>query len=80
MGMLGLTMPRLLAAAKKQAEKAPPVKARSVVFLYQFGGPSHVETFDMKPEAPQGIRSLFGTIDSSLRAFASASICPRPPR
>jgi hypothetical protein len=41
------------------------VKAKSVVFLYQFGGPSHLETFDMKPEAPEGIRGLFGTIGSS---------------
>ena len=67
LGMLGLTMPRLLQAAEKQTEHtAPPVKAKSVVFLYQFGGPSHLETFDMKPEAPDGIRGLFGTVDSSL--------------
>ncbi len=67
LGLLGLTMPRLLQAAEKQTKHAaPPVKAKSVVFLYQFGGPSHLETFDMKPEAPDGIRGLFGTIDSSL--------------
>jgi hypothetical protein len=36
------------------------------VFLYQFGGPSHLDTFDMKPEAPDGIRSRFGMIETSL--------------
>jgi hypothetical protein len=66
LGFLGLSMPRLLQAAKSKVLPAPPVKAKSVVFLYQFGGPSHLETFDMKPEAPEGIRGLFGTIASSL--------------
>jgi hypothetical protein len=66
LGMLGLTIPRLLKAAESHKSNAPPVKAKSVVFLYQFGGPSHVETFDMKPDAPDGIRSHFGTIASSL--------------
>ena len=29
-----------------------------VSFLYQFGGPSHIDMFDMKPGAPEGIRRL----------------------
>src|SRR5687767_2279477 len=66
LGFLGLSVPHLLEAAKSQAHPAPKVLAKSVVFLYQFGGPSHLETFDMKPEAPEGIRGLFGTIASSL--------------
>src|SRR3569623_890011 len=40
--------------------------AMSVIFLYQFGGPSHVDTFDMKPDAPDGIRSHFDTIDTNV--------------
>lgn len=77
MGMLGLTMPRLLKAAESQDHKAPPVKAKSVVFLYQFGGPSHVETFDMKPEAPDGIRSQFGTIPSNLPGLRVCEHLPK---
>ncbi|GAB4155901.1 MAG: DUF1501 domain-containing protein [Planctomycetaceae bacterium] len=65
LGMLGLTVPRLLEAAEKQPS-APKRTAKSVVFLYQFGGPSHPETFDMKPQAPTGLRSHFGTIESSV--------------
>ena len=66
-GLLGLNMPRLLAAKTKRAESpaTPKVRAKSVVFLYQFGGPSQLETFDMKPDAPSGIRGLFDPIDSS---------------
>lgn len=65
LGMLGLTMPKLLKAAEKQTS-APKRLAKSVVFLYQFGGPSHPETFDMKPEAASGVRSHFGTIASKV--------------
>jgi hypothetical protein len=64
LGMLGLSLPKLFAA--EQAAKRLPVRAKSVIFLYQFGGPSHVDTFDMKPDAPDGIRSKFAQIDTSV--------------
>ena len=73
-GMLGLTLPHFLRAAENQAHKA--ATARSVVFLYQFGGPSHVDTFDMKPEAPDGVRSHFAQISTSLPGL---SICEQLP-
>ena len=64
LGMLGLTLPKLFAA--EQATSKMPVRAKSVIFLYQFGGPSHVDTFDMKPDAPDGIRSHFAQIDTAV--------------
>lgn len=63
-GLLGLTLPRLLQAASQPDR--PRAKAKSVIFLFQFGGPSHVDTFDMKPEAPAGIRSQYDTIATSV--------------
>ncbi|HSG71188.1 MAG TPA: DUF1501 domain-containing protein, partial [Planctomycetaceae bacterium] len=75
MGFLGLHAPKLLKAADSAAVKLPG-KAKSVVFLYQFGGPSHVDTFDMKPNAPEGIRSKFETISSSVPGL---SICEHLP-
>ena len=62
MGMLGLTLPRLMRAAERT--EAKPGRAKSVIFLYQFGGPSHLDTFDPKPNAPAGVRSHYGVIDS----------------
>ncbi len=73
-GMLGLTLPRMLRAAETQP--ARPAKAKSVVFLYQFGGPSHVDTFDMKPEAPDGVRSHFGQIASSVPGLPICEMLP----
>ncbi len=73
-GLLGLTLPHFLRAAERPA--AWPARAKSVVFLYQFGGPSHVDTFDMKPEAPDGVRSHFSQIATSLPEL---SICEQLP-
>jgi hypothetical protein len=54
LGLLGLTMPGLLRA--EALNKGPRARARSVIFLFQFGGPSQVDMFDMKPDAPEGVR------------------------
>ena len=68
-GLLGLTLPRWLRAdegAAGQSVAGPRVRAKSVIFLFQWGGPSHVDTFDMKLQAPTGYRSLFSPIASSV--------------
>jgi uncharacterized protein (DUF1501 family) len=39
---------------------------RSVVFLFQQGGPSQFETFDPKPNASDGVRTVRGVIDTKL--------------
>lgn len=41
-------------------------KAKAVILLDLFGGPSHIDTFDPKPNAPDGIRGEFGTIATAL--------------
>jgi len=45
-GLLGLNLPSLLASAPDQK-----TRAKHVIFLFLFGGPSQLETFDMKPDA-----------------------------
>ena len=65
-GLFGLTLPKLF-AAQGQAADAPPIKthaprAKSVIFLCLFGGPSQLETFDLKPDAPEKIRGPFKPI------------------
>jgi hypothetical protein len=62
-GLLGLTMPKLLQAAA--AKKGPKPRAKQVVFLFQWGGPSHIDMFDMKPDAPDSIRSPHKPVSSS---------------
>jgi hypothetical protein len=76
-GLLGLTLPGLLRA--EEATKAvAPVKARakSVIFLFQWGGPSHIDMFDMKPKAPDGIRGPYQPIASSV---PGVTVCEKLP-
>src|SRR5262249_62367365 len=66
LGLLGLTLPQLLRAeAQKGRVKTPKARAQSVIFLFQWGGPSHVDMFDMKPNAPEQIRGPHKAIPSS---------------
>src|SRR5690606_4636406 len=51
--------------------------ARSVILLFQFGGPSHLDTFDPKPDAPDGIRGEFGVIPTKI---AGRRICEHLPQ
>jgi len=60
-GLFGLTLPRVLAAEELAGGKP---RAKSVIFLFLFGGPSQLETFDMKPDAPAKIRGPFKPIAS----------------
>ncbi len=78
LGLLGLNMPRLLRAAENKASTKPPVaRAKSVIFLYQFGGPSHIDMFDRKPEAPEGIRGPLKSISSCLPGVPVCEGLPR---
>jgi hypothetical protein len=56
----GLTLADLLAVRGMAASNAHFVTGKSVIFLYQHGGPSQFETFDPKMTAPNGIRSVTG--------------------
>ena len=64
MGALGLTLPKLLAGNEYPGGR-PPARAKSVIFLFQWGGPSHVDMFDLKPDAPVEVRGEFRPISSS---------------
>ena len=63
-GIAGLDLPRLLRAAEAAGLRA---RAKPVIFLHQWGGPSHIDTFDMKPDAPDDIRGEFKPIASRTR-------------
>jgi hypothetical protein len=74
-GLLGLSLPGLLAAAERTSGRK--AKARAVIFLHQFGGPSQTDTLDMKPGAPDNIRGEFKPIASTA---PGVPVCERLPR
>ncbi|MCA9109709.1 MAG: DUF1501 domain-containing protein, partial [Planctomycetaceae bacterium] len=61
----GMSLPRLLAATEASQGK-PEGTAKSVILFNLLGGPSHMDMFDMKPQAPVEIRGEFEPIASSL--------------
>lgn len=48
------------------ATASPARRAKAVILIDLFGGPSHIDTFDPKPDAPPEIRGEFGTIPTVL--------------
>jgi hypothetical protein len=66
----GLSLPSLLAAPKKQ--KA----ATSCILIFMDGGPSHLEMWDLKPDAPVEIRGEFGPIKSSVPGVTVGELLP----
>lgn len=63
--LLGLTFPQMLAAADAPRAKHK-ARAKSVIFLHQWGGPGQHETFDPKPDAPDNVRGWYGTTKTKL--------------
>jgi len=67
MGLVGMGLSDLLRLeAQASAVNARPGKAKSVVFIFQSGGPSQHETFDPKPDAPDTIRGEYGPTQTRL--------------
>ena len=66
--LLGTGMADLLRLEAQAAVglERPVGRAKSVVFIFQSGGPSQHETFDPKPEAPAEIRGEYGTTPCSF--------------
>ncbi len=66
LGLGGLSLSSLLGTKALASGKPNPLTGKSVIFLFQQGGPSQFETFDPKPEAPSGIRTVGDVIPTSL--------------
>ena len=66
LGLGGLSLASLLGTKAFARGKPNPLTGKSVIFLFQQGGPSQLETFDPKPDAPSGIRTVGGVIPTSI--------------
>jgi hypothetical protein len=66
----GLSLAPFLAARAADPTLPSILTGKSVIFVFQQGGPSQFETFDPKPDAPDGIRTIGGTIRTALPGVA----------
>jgi len=76
LGLLGLGMGDFLRAetiAKKAGRK---LKDKSVIFIWLPGGPPHMETYDMKPDAPLENRGAFSPIRTNVKGIEVCELLP----
>jgi hypothetical protein len=69
LGALGLGLPRLLEARARGEHSGFGDgfgRAKACIFIFAWGGPSQLDTFDPKPEAPAEIRGSFQAIATSI--------------
>ena len=75
LGALGLNLARYLQIAEAGALR--PAKAQSAIVVWLGGGPSHLETFDPKPEAPAEVRGEFRPIETSVPGLRVCEHLPK---
>mgnify|MGYP002527362682 CR=1 FL=1 len=79
-GTGALALPGLLQAEQAKRANEPVVgrdgTAKNCILVYLWGGPPQQDTFDMKPEAPVGVRSQFSPIET---ATPGIQICDQLP-
>ena len=74
LAMGGLALPQLLAASAKAQGYAS--RHKSIIMVYLPGGPSHMDTYDPKPNAPAEYRGEFNSIASKVPGMDFCELLP----
>ena len=81
-GLLGLSLGQLMALEARGAEAAGGKRkdgfggAKNFIFVFLQGGPSHLDIWDPKPDAPDNIRGEFKTIPSKITGIPVTEVMP----
>jgi hypothetical protein len=79
-GALALASPGMVAASVNPANGLRGVAAeRSCIFVLLCGGPSHLDTWDLKPDAPQDIRGPYRPVASTVPGLRLSELHTRLP-
>jgi uncharacterized protein (DUF1501 family) len=81
-GLLGLTLPQLLKFESQARAQSTPARgqnrrANSVIMVWLSGGPATIDMWDLRPNAPDGIRGEFREIPTTA---AGVQICEHLPQ
>jgi len=74
LGFAGLTLPDLFRMRASANEKSTPKK--SVILIWLDGGPSQLETYDPKPDAPVEFRGPFGVCKTGTPGVVVSELMP----
>lgn len=75
-GMASVGLPGLLRAREASAAGGVPGKSTSVILIWLDGGPSHMDLYDLKPEAPEQYRGLWKPIPTAVPGFEVSELFP----
>jgi hypothetical protein len=75
---LGLALPDILGLRMLAGDR--PIRAKSCILIWLDGGPSHLETFDLKPDAPSEVRGPFRPIATNVSGVSICELMPHTAR
>ncbi|HEX4795091.1 MAG TPA: DUF1501 domain-containing protein [Humisphaera sp.] len=81
-GLLGVSLASLLAAEARGQESGATKKqngfgaAKNFIFVFLQGGPSHLDIWDPKPDAPDNIRGDFAPIKTAITGVQVSEVMP----
>ena len=76
LGAVGLSLPQYL-SAKQMGAVRPGSDEKACIMIFNLGGPSQLDLWDMKPDAPKEIRGPFNPIRTRSQEFEISEILPR---
>jgi len=76
-GMANVGLSRLLQAKENSAAVTGEKKKTSVILVWLDGGPGHLDTYDMKPEAPAEYRGIWNPIPTNVPGFEITELFPK---
>lgn len=80
LGCFGLSSLGALESLTADGPALSAARAKSVLLIYMDGGPSHIDMFDLKPDAPQEIRGPVRPIQSSVPGIVLGEYLPKTAR
>src|SRR5260370_35796613 len=79
-GMAAVGLPGLLRAKEESAKSLGQSKNTSVILIWLDGGPSHMDLYDMKPDAPAENRGIWKPIRTKVPGFDITELFPKQGR
>src|ERR1043165_8640341 len=75
LGTTGLSLAQLLKSEARANQE--PTRRPSVIILWMRGGPSHIDMWDPKPDAPEEYRGEFGAMNTSVPGIMLSDMLPQ---
>ena len=77
LGLVGLSLPRLLQADARVRRDGGEPRAKACLFIDQYGGASQIDTWDLKPDAPVEIRGPYQPVATPVPGVRVCELLPR---